>query len=115
MAHTPLTIDLARVQELAQEGNTDSEIARQLGISRSTVTRRKRDSDAFDAALKAGREAAHSVIANALYKQAKRGNVTAIIWYEKTRRGFRDMQDLTSNGETVKAYAGFDPQQVGTR
>lgn len=105
-------LDLARVEQLAQEGNTDAEIARQLGVSPKTVERRKKDSDGFDAALKRGREAAHSVVANALYRQAKRGNVTAIIWYEKTRRGFRDMQDMTSNGETIKAYAGFDPEQV---
>jgi hypothetical protein len=112
MARTRLPLDLARVEELAREGNTDLEIARQLGISQATITRRKQDSDDFAEALKRGRESSHSIVANALYKQAKRGNVTAIIWYEKTRRGFRDMQDMTSNGETIKAYAGFDPEQV---
>jgi hypothetical protein len=58
--------------------------------------RRKRDSVDFDAAIKRGQEAAHSTVSNALYQQAKKGNVAAIIWYEKTRRGFRDAMHLSA-------------------
>jgi IS30 family transposase len=112
MARPRQVLDEARAEQLAQEGNTDAEIARQLGVSPKTIQRRKQDSDRFDLALKRGREAAHSVVSNALYRQAKKGNVAAIVWYEKTRRGFRDSQDITSNGETLKVYQGFDPEAV---
>ena len=105
-------LDLAKIEQLAREGHTDAAIARAVGISRHTIARRKKDSEAFEAALSAGRELAHSDVSNALWRQAKKGNVQAITWYEKTRRGMRDMQDMTSNGETIKAYAGFDPEQV---
>ena len=100
MARTRLPLDLDRVRALAQEGHTEREIARQLGISQDTLTRRKQDSADFADALKDGQEAAHSIVANALYRQAKRGNVTAIVWYEKTRRGFteRTVQEHTGPG-----------------
>jgi predicted transcriptional regulator len=101
MARPRQVLDLARAELLAQEGNTDAEIARQLGVSPKTIQRRKQDSDRFDLALKRGREAAHSVVSNALYRQAKKGNVAAIVWYEKTRRGFTDQSINKLEGEVI--------------
>jgi hypothetical protein len=105
-------LDLARAEQLAQEGHTEANIARLLGVSQDTLTRRKKDSAGFADAIQRGREAAHSDVSNALWRQAKKGNVAAITWYEKTRRGFRDMQDMTSNGETIKSYQGVDPERI---
>jgi hypothetical protein len=96
MARKPIPIDLAQVELLASQGHTQGEIARRVGVSVKTLERRKRDSVDFDAAIKRGQEAAHSTVSNALYQQAKKGNVAAIIWYEKTRRGFRDAMHLSA-------------------
>jgi IS30 family transposase len=101
MARTRLTIDLARVEQLAQDGYTDADIARQMGISQSTILRRKKDTDDFDAAIRRGREAAHGIVANALFKQARKGNVAAIVWYEKTRRGFTEQTLNKLEGEVL--------------
>jgi hypothetical protein len=97
MARTRLPLDLARVEELARDGHTEANIARLLGVSQDTITRRKQDSADFADAMERGRQAAHSEVNNALFRQAKRGNVAAIVWYEKTRRGFTDrvLQELT--------------------
>ena len=106
-----IALDLARVEALAQAGHTDADIARQVGVHPQTILRRKQDSESFANAIQRGREAAHSLVSAALYNQALTGNVPAITWYEKTRRGFRDTQDVTSNGETIKVY-GVDPDGV---
>lgn len=90
MGRKAIALDLTRVETLASQGHTQADIARQLGISLSTLMRRKRDSDSFDTAIQRGQEAAHSAVSNALYQQAIKGNVPAIQWYEKTRRGFKD-------------------------
>lgn len=101
MAGKRKPISLAQVQQLASEGHTEGEIARRLGISQDTLTRRKADVADLADAIKAGQESAHSTVSNALFQQASKGNVTAIIWYEKTRRGFRDQQDITSDGKAL--------------
>lgn len=112
MARPRQVLDLARVEELARDGHTEANIARLLNVSQDTITRRKKDCAGFADAIQRGREAAHSEVSNALFRQAKRGNVPAITWYEKTRRGFRDTQDITSNGESVKSYIGVNVNQV---
>ena len=103
MARTRLPLDLARAQALAAEGHTEAEIARQLGVSQDTLTRRKQDSADFADALKRGQASANSTVSNALYKQAKKGNVAAIIWWEKTRLGYSD--SITHKGDpTAPVY-----------
>ena len=54
MANTK-QIDLKSVEELASLGLTDQQIADSLGISRSTLSRRKTDDDTFDTALRKGK------------------------------------------------------------
>lgn len=93
MGRKPIIIDVVLVENLASQGHTEAEIARRLGFSRATLARRKRDSDTFDTALKRGQETAHSTVSNALFTQAQQGNLGAIVWYEKTRRGMKDTQD----------------------
>jgi hypothetical protein len=94
-------IDIARVEELARTGHTEANIARLLGVSQDTITRRKQDSADFADAIQRGREAAHSEVSNALFRQATRGNVPAITWYEKTRRGFSDRVETEQHGNVT--------------
>lgn len=112
MGRRRLVLDLAEVQRLAAEGHTEEGIALALGVSVKTLERRRGDTDGFDAAIKRGRQQAHSTISNVLYQQAQAGNLTAIIWYEKTRRGFRDVTDVTSGGAPIKVYQGIDPEAL---
>ena len=102
-------LDLARAEQLAQEGHTEANIARLLGVSQDTLTRRKRDSAGFADAIERGRQAAHSDVSNALFKQAKRGNVAAITWYEKTRRGMSDRMETEQHGDITIRIEYDDP------
>jgi len=96
-----IPIDLARVEELARAGHTDADIARQVGVDPDTLMRRKKDTATFADAIQRGRDAAHSAVSAALYNAALTGNVPAITWYEKTRRGFRDTTDQELKGEVI--------------
>jgi transcriptional regulator with XRE-family HTH domain len=90
MPRPKLEIDISRVEELAAQGLTREEIALCLGVSETTLYNRRRESEVFDAAIKSGKAKAASEIANKLYQLARGGDLGAIIWYEKTRRGLSD-------------------------
>lgn len=98
MARPRIDIDIDRVAELAGRGLTQAEICAVLGISEGTLYARKRDSEVFEDAIKAGRAAAAVEVSNALYTKATVDkDLGAIIWYEKTRRGLSDkiQQNIT--------------------
>jgi hypothetical protein len=86
----PLEIDLDHVEHLAGLGLSEAAICASLGISQGTLTRRKRDSDQFDQALKRGKAHAHAQVAAVLFDKALEGDVGAIVWWEKTRAGLSD-------------------------
>lgn len=96
-----IELDLEEVEHLAGLGLTEEEIALSLGTSRSTIDRRKRDTDDFDAAIKRGRSKAKKTVANALFDAAKGGNMTAAIWIEKTRYGYTEKSEQQHSGEVV--------------
>jgi len=85
MGRRAIPVDVKKIEELAGLGLTQGEIARCLGISTDTLERRKRDSAGFAAALKNGRARGAQIVANKLMELCKRGNLGAIVWYEKTR------------------------------
>lgn len=86
----PIAIDLAAVERLAGDGLTQEEIALALGISDDTLQRRKRDTAAFADAIKRGKANAAAEVANMLMTLVRKGDLGAIVWYEKTRRGLSD-------------------------
>lgn len=90
MSRKPIEIDLKEVERLAGRGLTEAEICLSLGISHATLSRRKRDSEQFAAALKKGRMAANVTVANSLFEEAKNGNVTACIFWLKARAGWKE-------------------------
>lgn len=116
MGRPRLEIDISRVEEYAAQGLSQAEICLCLGISEDTLSRRKADSAAIADAIKTGKAKAASEISNKLYQMAKSGDLGAIIWYEKTRRGLSDRQVIEHSGElTYKAYertADFNPDEA---
>ena len=83
-------IDLEKVEELASLGLSEQQIADSLGISRSTLSRRKNDNETFDTALRKGKAKALVKVSNALMQQVEKGSLRAIIFYLKCRGGWRE-------------------------
>ena len=121
-----LEIDYAKVEQLAAQGLTERQIAESMGISRSTVQRRKASDEAFEAAIKAGASRGLEQVTNALWENAtQKGNVAAAIFYLKNRGGWTDRaaveaqhsgeliveHDITAALEALKR-AGIDPASL---
>lgn len=85
-----LQIDIKEVERLAGLGLSQAEIAVSLGVSAKTLSRRKKGSAAFITALQTGRAKAAAAVSNKLFNLCMEGKLSAIIWYEKTRRGLSD-------------------------
>jgi hypothetical protein len=74
-----------QAREMASRGLTMSQISDCLGLGERTVYEKQKDYPQFMQAIKKGRaEGLHSV-SNALFEKATQGNVTAMIYYLKTR------------------------------
>lgn len=78
------------VRRFAEIGIPHAIIARIVGISLSTLKRRCR------AELDAGVEVANARIALTLFETAMGGNTTAMLWWEKTRAGRRELAGDTA-------------------
>ena len=100
-----IELNLRNVEEAAAEGLNESEVAARLGVSLDTIQRRKKDTAEFAEAMKTGRARAHAAVSSRLMSLIKKGNLGAIVWYEKTRKGYSDrvQQEMTGrDGEAIK-------------
>ena len=98
MANTK-PIDYEELYNLAKIGLSEEQIAVSLGISVSTIARRKRDDDIFADTLKAGKQAGISAVTNSLFESAtaEKPNTSAQIFYLKNRGGWRDRTEVDAN------------------
>ena len=92
-------IDYEKLYNLAKIGLSEEQIATSLGISVSTIARRKRDDDTFGSTLKAGKQAGIDAVTNALFEGATgdKPNTSAQIFFLKNRAGWRDRQEVDAN------------------
>ena len=93
--------DLKQVESLAAQGLTNQQIADALGICRTTLQYRKRDDEQFEQAIKRGQAKGIATVTNKLFEAVKRGNITAMIFYLKTRGGWKETQITEHSGEIV--------------
>jgi len=80
---TPEVCEQAR--EMASRGLTVAQIADCLGLGERTVYEKQKDYPQFMQAIKKGRAEGLNSVSNALFEKATQGNVTAMIYYLKTR------------------------------
>jgi DNA-binding XRE family transcriptional regulator len=93
-------IDLKEVERLAGLGLTQEQIAISVGVSPRTLESRKAESAEFAAAIKKGQADAIQEVSNALFQNAKGGNVTAQIFFLKARAQWKDRhEDVGEDGE----------------
>ncbi len=92
------------VRALASVGTRHEDIATKLQISSDTLTRKYRKE------LDDGRIDANAAIAQTLFQQAKSGNTTAMIFWLKTRAGWKEtnVSEITGadGGELVVKWQG---------
>ena len=91
-AHTPTEKTRNEVAALAGFGVRYEDIADFLGISEKTLTKHYKEE------LKNGAIKANAAIAKTLFNAAKEGNVTACIFWLKTRAGWRETQNVELSG-----------------
>lgn len=97
MGRKKIEIDVNEVERLAGLGLTHAEICLCLGISERTLRYRKRQSADFAAAIENGRARAAQQVSNKLFERCMAGDLGAIVWYEKTRRGMSDKVQLSGD------------------
>lgn len=90
--HVPTDDGRSMVRRLAAVGARHEDIALKMGFSSDTLTRHYRKE------LDDGRIDANAVIAGTLYEQARMGNITAAIFWLKTRAGWRETDRLELSG-----------------
>lgn len=112
MGRKRIDIDLDKVAELAGRGLTQGEIAACLGVSLSFIGKRKRESGEFTDAIERGKAAAAREVSNKLFELCKRGNLGAIVWYEKTRRGMSDRVSLEVDWREEARKDGIKPETL---
>lgn len=103
MARREIPIDLKKVEEFAQVCDSEAEIALALGISQDTLTRRKQSRADFAEAIKRGKAKANIFVGGKLMQKIKAGDTASIIFYLKTRCGWKETQkieaDVKARGE----------------
>jgi len=88
----------------AREGLTDEQIAGNCKISRSTLSEWKKKYSDISDTLKRNKEIVDYEVENALLEQAKKGNITAIIYWLNNRKSnqWRNKQDKNNNDSLAK-------------
>jgi hypothetical protein len=94
--------DAQQIEVMAGLGLTVEQIATVLGISPRTFNRWCQDPTIL-AHYKKGLDTAQVQISQTLFQKAKDGDTTAIIWYEKTRAGRKEVSQVEVVDERVKA------------
>ena len=74
---------LLLLQGWKRDGLTDEQIAQKIGVAPRTLETWKKNYIQIKQCLKVGKEQANFIIENELFKKAKGGNVTAMIFYLK--------------------------------
>jgi hypothetical protein len=122
-----IEIDLEKLYNLAKIGLSEEQIAVSLGVSLTTIARRKRDDDTFATTLKAGKQRGIDAVTNSLFESAtaEKPNTSAQIFFLKNRAGWRDKTEVDANvsGDITMTHdiesvlqslkdAGIDPSKL---
>lgn len=78
--------ELILLEGWARDGLTDEQIAKNIGITSTTLYEWKKKHKEISDALKKGKEVVDFEVENALFKAAVEGNTTAQIFWLKNRR-----------------------------
>lgn len=102
--HEPTDKNRATVKAMSAYGTPQDQIARVLDIDSSTLRIHYRDE------LDLGVIEANTQVAKTLFNQGvKDGNTTALIWWTKSRMGWKEKHDIEhSGGINLQVVTGID-------
>ena len=102
---------ISKVEALAATGLTIEQICSVIGWSHDTLYRKKKMHSELSDALKRGQHRGIATITNALFQNAKKGNLGAQIFYLKNRAGWRDKSEHEHTGKDGSPiqYVKFSP------
>jgi transcriptional regulator with XRE-family HTH domain len=83
----PTPKQIKEVEGLAAQGLNQEQIAAVLGVSLSTITRRRRDSAEFHAVMDRGAHKGLAFVVNKLFERIKDDNLKAIMFFLSARGG----------------------------
>lgn len=86
--HEPTDDNRKKIEAMAGYGLPQDQIAKVMRISEATLKKY------YAEELSRGCAVANSMVAEALYKQARGGNITALIFWAKTRMGWKETMTL---------------------
>jgi predicted transcriptional regulator len=98
MARPPIELNLKQIQAAAAIGCTQEDIARLVGVSERTISRR---ADAREA-IAQGMAVMRTSLRRMQWEKAKDGNVTMMIWLGKQMLGQKDRVEETHREEVVE-------------
>jgi hypothetical protein len=101
--HVPTVEDRKQVEAMAGYGIPQEDIARRVGIDPKTLRKHYRRE------LDTGATKANAKVAESLYQNATQGNVTAQIWWTKSRMGWSETKKTELTGGGGEALFPNDP------
>jgi predicted transcriptional regulator len=104
---TPTAAQIRQVEEMAARGLTQSDMAAILGMSSPTF--RKYLPGFFATAIAKGQAVGKNTAGAALLRQVRKGNISAIIWFEKTRHGYTEKVHTVLTDPDGKALPAGGP------
>lgn len=96
-AWEPTEKDYEMVEKLASV-LTQAQLADIFGISQYTFKNYLKTDDRLSGSYKKGKATAISAVGTSLLRQARAGNITAMIFYLKTQAGWRDKVEVEHSG-----------------
>lgn len=110
MSHEPNKVTRDTVKLHATVGTPQTDIARLLNIDAKTL--RKHYRDELDLSL----VQANATVGGALFNKAKGGDITAMIWWTKTRMGWSEKKQLehTSPDGSMAPPGAFDASKLSS-
>jgi hypothetical protein len=106
--HIPTQEKRMLVRTLSAVGITYEDIAKKLQISSDTLTKHYRDD------LDLGRIDANSKIGTKLFESAENGNISAQMFWLRTRAGWKETTGLEltgANGGAIQVITGIDDDE----
>ena len=102
---------LEQIEKFAGQGLTQEQISHCIGISRDLFFKSKRNSVYFQDAIKRGQSKAISLVSNALFENAMKGNAVSQIFWLKNRAP-EQWQDTVNQKHTVEAIGKLSDTQL---